>query len=154
MLKRLAGIEAAVDARHLGGRVGWRCHSDDRLPLIGALAADLADERGAVLLACAAPPLVGEKYLFALTVLACAASRAALDARVLAAWVCEAPMPVDTDLLDADAARHLSRSLARGAGRPRFDARADAHAPAPHPSPLLPHEGAILRPARAGEGDP
>lgn len=156
VLKRLAGIEAAVDARHLGGRVGWRCHSDDRLPLIGALAADLAEMSGGSGSRFVQPRHVPrESGLFALTALGSRGiTSAALGARVLAAWVCEAPMPVDTDLLDAvDAARHLSRSLARGAGRPRFDARADAHA-GPHPSPLLPHEGAILRPARAGEGDP
>lgn len=132
VLERLAGFAPALGAQPLGGRVGWRCHSDDRLPLVGALAADLAEVSGGSGSRFAQPRHVPrEAGLFALTALGSRGiASAALGARVLAAWVCEAPMPVDTDLLDAvDAARHLSRSLARGRTHPRIEPRAGFGSP-------------------------
>jgi tRNA 5-methylaminomethyl-2-thiouridine biosynthesis bifunctional protein len=122
VLRRLAGLSlAAPDAGTLGGRVGWRCHADDRLPLVGALPLD--DERAAGA-AAAGARLAQPRHVpraSGLFVLAALGSRgltsAALGAQVLAAWVCDTPMPVDTDLLDAvDAARYRARAARRGAG--------------------------------------
>jgi tRNA 5-methylaminomethyl-2-thiouridine biosynthesis bifunctional protein len=99
----------------LEGRVGWRCHADDRLPLIGPLAA-AAPAPGA---APTQPRHVArEGGLFAITALgARGLTGAMLGARTLAALVCDAPLPIDTDLLDAvDAARHTARAARRRTG--------------------------------------
>lgn len=121
VLKRLAGIDLPqLDVSVLGGRVGWRCHTDDRLPLIGALPAQLGRSAGGARSGSRfAQPrhLPRESGLFTLTALGSRGiTGAALGARVLAAWICDAPLPIDTDLLDAvDAARHASRAVARSA---------------------------------------
>ncbi|MCW5631998.1 MAG: FAD-dependent 5-carboxymethylaminomethyl-2-thiouridine(34) oxidoreductase MnmC [Rubrivivax sp.] len=127
------GMPSGVWPTDLVGRVAWRCHADDRLPLIGALPAAAMEEisAGSRATRLAQPRHVPrEPGLFALTALgARGITSALLGARLLAAWVADAPLPVDTDLLDAvDAARHLSRDVARTASatRPRKPA-ASAH---------------------------
>jgi tRNA 5-methylaminomethyl-2-thiouridine biosynthesis bifunctional protein len=134
--RRLTGQEPGMppgsSPADLAGRVAWRCHADDRLPFVGALAAAAMEEisAGSRATRLAQPRHVPrEAGLFALTALGSRGiASALLGARLLAAWVADAPLPVDTDLLDAvDAARHLSRDLARTANA----ARSRHHAAAP-----------------------
>jgi len=102
----------------LAGRVGWRCVTPDRLPLIGAVPAfGLTD--GAV-----APPgrethrldqprmVPREPGLFVFTGLGSRGiTWSALGARLLTSWITGAPFPVEASLIDAvDAARYVSRS--------------------------------------------
>jgi len=122
VLQRLTGVTlrpGTLDT--MAGRVAWRCHTDDRLPLVGALpAADIAGGEAAAPARAGQPRHVPrEDGLFALTALGSRGiTSAALGARVLAAWVCGAPLPIDTDLLDAvDAARHRARAARRAAAR-------------------------------------
>lgn len=119
VLARLTGsAPSPTDLGSLAGRVGWRCHTDDRLPLVGALPAG-ADTIDAGASRLAQPRHVPrEPGLFALTALGSRGiTSAALGGRVLAAWVCGTPLPVDTDLLDAvDAGRYRARA-ARVHGR-------------------------------------
>jgi len=124
VLARLTGkvLSPAVFGA-LTGRVAWRCHTDDRLPLVGAVPAS-ADTLAAGASRLAQPRHVPrEPGLFALTALGSRGiTSAALGAHVLAAWICGAPLPVDTDLLDAvDAARYRAR-----AARPRGGDRTKA----------------------------
>ena len=115
-LQRLTGWSPAVDARQLGGRVGWRLLADDRLPLLGPLAAAAhtmarpADQ----------PRLVPRQPgLFVFTALGSRGiSQAALGAEVLASWLTGDPVPLPAALLDAlDAARFTSRAVRRAARR-------------------------------------
>ncbi len=119
VLARLTGAAVSLpDAGALAGRVGWRCHTDDRLPLVGAVPAS-TDTLAAAASRLAQPRHVPrEPGLFVLTALGSRGiTSAALGARLLAAWIGGAPLPVDTDLLDAvDAARYRARS-ARAQGR-------------------------------------
>jgi tRNA 5-methylaminomethyl-2-thiouridine biosynthesis bifunctional protein len=125
VLARLTGKAPLIEASalaSLAGRAALRWHADDRLPLIGALpaAALPVDLRAAPASGWTQPRHVPrEQGLFALTALGTRGiAGAALGARVLAAWACGAPMPLDTDLLDAvDAARHFARA-ARSPGAP------------------------------------
>lgn len=122
VLQRLAGLRLDLpEPGVLGGRVGWRCHADDRLPLVGALPLDDARpaREGAAGARLSQPRHVPRAS--GLFVLGALGSRgltgAALGAQVLAAWVCDTPFPVDTDLLDAvDAARYRAREARRGLG--------------------------------------
>ncbi|MBK9135568.1 MAG: tRNA (5-methylaminomethyl-2-thiouridine)(34)-methyltransferase MnmD [Betaproteobacteria bacterium] len=116
---RPAAPGAASDLSALDGRVGWRWHTDDRLPLIGALPLrDGAPGTAHALASRLAQPrhVPRDAGLFVLAALGSRGiTSAALAAHVLAAWICDPPMPVDTDLLDAvDAARYVSRAARRG----------------------------------------
>jgi tRNA 5-methylaminomethyl-2-thiouridine biosynthesis bifunctional protein len=100
----------------LDSRVGYRCHSDDRLPVVGAVAALAGNGRTMRASELAQPRRVPRQSgLYVLTALgARGIASATLGAQVLAAWVAGSPMPIDTDLLDAvDAARHVSREARR-----------------------------------------
>jgi tRNA 5-methylaminomethyl-2-thiouridine biosynthesis bifunctional protein len=114
-LQRLAGHLAPADNTALAGRVGWRLHSPDRLPLAGALPAwpwapgQRADQ---------ARLLPRRQGLFVLTGLgARGLTLAPLMARLVAAQATGTPWPVEQDLADAvDPARWLVRQ-ARAATR-------------------------------------
>jgi tRNA 5-methylaminomethyl-2-thiouridine biosynthesis bifunctional protein len=100
----------------LDSRVGYRCHSDDRLPVVGAVAALAGNGRTMRASELAQPRRVPRQSgLYVLTALgARGIASATLGAQVLAAWVAGSPMPIDSDLLDAvDAARHVSREARR-----------------------------------------
>jgi tRNA 5-methylaminomethyl-2-thiouridine biosynthesis bifunctional protein len=111
-LATLANRDAAQGA--LGGRVGWRAVTPDRLPLIGAL----PDLEGLTALRRRDQPRLVPRLRDAqggLYVFTGLGSRgitwAALGARVLASWVTGAPCPIESDLRDAlDPARAALRS--------------------------------------------
>lgn len=113
-LRRLTGSACAFAPEALQGRTGWRCVSDDRLPLIGAapnLAAQLShswDQPRKV------PRLPG-LYLFA-GLGSRGITWSALGAQALASAITGAPSPLECSLLDAiDPARFLSRRVRRTA---------------------------------------
>lgn len=114
-LQRLTGLHAPAGPTGLGGRVGWRLHSPDRLPLAGALpawpwpAGQRTDQ---------ARLLPRQQGLFVLTGLgARGLTLAPLMAELVAAQAMGTPWPVEQDLADAvDPARWLVRQ-ARAAGR-------------------------------------
>ncbi len=121
-LGELLGLAAPPEAARLEGRVGFRWTSDDRLPVIGAVPADLA-----AVLAEGCPrtpsPRSDQPRFIArasgLFVIAGLGSRgiasAALGSQLLAAAITGAPLPAEADLLDAvDPARFLSRDFRRG----------------------------------------
>jgi tRNA 5-methylaminomethyl-2-thiouridine biosynthesis bifunctional protein len=124
---RLAGLLArppSIDLSALGGRVGFRWSSADRLPLIGAVPLEAA---GAALGLDAgvassprpdqprfAPRAPGLHAFIGLGSRGIAAS--ALGGRIVASWITGAPMPIEADLLDAiDPARFASRHHRRQA---------------------------------------
>ncbi|MBX3608066.1 MAG: FAD-dependent 5-carboxymethylaminomethyl-2-thiouridine(34) oxidoreductase MnmC [Piscinibacter sp.] len=107
-LATLTGVTPAVAAEDCTGRVGWRCSSRDRLPLIGALpdAGAAVDQLRFV---------TRQPGLFVFTGLGSRGiTWAALGARVLASWVCGTPAPVEARLLEAvDPARFALRARRR-----------------------------------------
>jgi tRNA 5-methylaminomethyl-2-thiouridine biosynthesis bifunctional protein len=106
-LGALSPAWSGVDPAWLNGRVGWRCTSRDRLPLIGAV--PLSDGGGGRR---DQPRFVArETGLHLFTALGSRGiTGAALGAAVLAAWMTGAPMPVGASLRDAlDPARFLVR---------------------------------------------
>jgi tRNA 5-methylaminomethyl-2-thiouridine biosynthesis bifunctional protein len=115
-LARLTGQAIDADGRMVTGRTGWRCVTDDRLPLIGAVP-DLA--------AVAASESIPDRprrvpRLPGLFVFSGLGSRgitwSALGAQTLAASISGAPMPMEASLLDAvDPARFVSRTVRRKA---------------------------------------
>jgi tRNA 5-methylaminomethyl-2-thiouridine biosynthesis bifunctional protein len=115
-LQRLTGLQAPPGFEGLGGRVGWRLHSPDRLPLAGALpawpwsAGQRADQ---------ARLLPRRQGLFVLTGLgARGLTLAPLMADLVAAQATGTPWPVEQDLADAvDPARWLVRQARAAAGR-------------------------------------
>lgn len=115
-LQRLTGLLAPAGFEGLGGRVGWRLHSPDRLPLAGALpawpwpAGQRADQ---------ARLLPRRQGLFVLTGLgARGLTLAPLMADLVAAQATGTPWPVEQDLADAvDPARWLVRQARAAAGR-------------------------------------
>lgn len=116
-LARLTGHAVAPASCH--GRVGWRCSTPDRLPLIGAVP-DLARIQASPGLRLDQPRLLPRQP--GLYVFSGLGSRgiawAHLGARLLSHWIDGAPCPVEADLRDAvDVARHLSKA-ARRAGAP------------------------------------
>ncbi len=122
VLARLTGASRTVpDLGALSGRVGWRCHTDDRLPLVGAVpvGSDSPELRTAARLT-QPQHVTREPGLFVLTALGSRGiTSAALGAHLLAAWICGTPMPVDADLLDAvDPARYRSREARSGRAAP------------------------------------
>lgn len=120
-LARLGGLAQppSVPAAALRGRVGWRCSTPDRLPLIGGVP-DL-DRIGAdPAMRLDQPRLLPRRPgLYVFTGLGSRGiAWAHLGARLVAHWVTGAPCPVEADLRDAvDVARHLSKA-ARRAARP------------------------------------
>ncbi|MEQ1807036.1 MAG: bifunctional tRNA (5-methylaminomethyl-2-thiouridine)(34)-methyltransferase MnmD/FAD-dependent 5-carboxymethylaminomethyl-2-thiouridine(34) oxidoreductase MnmC [Burkholderiaceae bacterium] len=126
-LERLArlvplGQPPSVDA--LQGRVGWRCASLDRLPVIGAVpredsASPARDDQ---------PRRVArEAGLFVFVGLGSRGiTWSALGGRLLASWITGAPAPVPANLIDAvDPARFVTRRARRrnqGAGVPGLGA--------------------------------
>jgi tRNA 5-methylaminomethyl-2-thiouridine biosynthesis bifunctional protein len=116
-LQRLLDRPFDIGLDQLGGRTGWRCVVEDRLPLIGAVPDSTAcnpprDQARLV-------PRVPGLYVFA-GMGSRGITWSALGARVLASWVTGAPAPVEADLLDAvDPARFVVRRLRRAAREPR-----------------------------------
>jgi len=115
-LQRLTGLPPPADRTTLAGRVGWRLHSPDRLPIAGALPdwpwppSQRADQ---------ARLLPRRQGLFVLTGLgARGLTLAPLMARLVAAQATGTPWPVEQDLADAvDPARWLVRQARAAAGR-------------------------------------
>ncbi len=113
-LQRLTGLQPPADAASWSGRAGWRLHSDDRLPIAGAL--PLAPLPPGLRLD-QARLLPRESGLFVLTALgARGLTLAPLLARLVAAQASGTPWPLEQDLADAvDPGRWLVRK-ARGRG--------------------------------------
>jgi tRNA 5-methylaminomethyl-2-thiouridine biosynthesis bifunctional protein len=120
-LARLVGLAAAPALADLSGRTSQRWLSRDRLPVIGAVPASLAESAG-LGVAAPAPGRLDQPRLVArvpgLYVFSALGSRgiasSALGAQLLAAAIAGAPAPVEADLLDAvDPARFLVRQFRR-----------------------------------------
>ena len=111
ILRRLTGWQGEVDPAQLGGRVGWRLHTDDRLPLLGPM--PLAPEHGQRADQARLLPRVRGLYLF--TALGSRGiTQAALGGELLAAWISGTPLPLPAPLLDAlDPARYICRAARR-----------------------------------------
>lgn len=108
MLAPSAALPAAAD---LQGRVAWRSVASDRLPLVGAVP---DPERPA----CASQRLQQQPRLPGLHVVSALGSRgvgfAVLGGQVLAAMISSAPVPLESDLVDAlDPARFALREARR-----------------------------------------
>jgi tRNA 5-methylaminomethyl-2-thiouridine biosynthesis bifunctional protein len=111
-LQRLSGRPWPLATSRLEGRVGWRVHARDRLPLVGAVPQAAVERAGATR---------QEQARFiarlpGLHVLAAFGSRgltqAMLAGEVVAAMVTGTPLPVGSTLLDAiDAARFAARAV-------------------------------------------
>jgi tRNA 5-methylaminomethyl-2-thiouridine biosynthesis bifunctional protein len=115
-LLRLCGLGSSVLASALQGRVGWRCASGDRLPLIGAVPASQAgaatetrtDQARFV-------PREAGLYVF-IGLGSRGITWSALGARLLACTICGSPAPLPTGLIDAvDPARFRMRRARRAA---------------------------------------
>lgn len=98
-LQRLTGLQAPADASLLQGRTGWRLHSDDRLPIAGAVPwvqmppGQRLDQ---------AKLLPREPGLFVLTALgARGITLAPLLGQLVAAMAGGTPWPLEQDLADA-----------------------------------------------------
>jgi tRNA 5-methylaminomethyl-2-thiouridine biosynthesis bifunctional protein len=117
-LERLMDLTGSMLASTpLAGRVGWRCITVDRLPILGAVA-DPAAMAGDCGLRLEQPRFVPRlPGLFVFTALASRGiTWSALGARAVAAMVCGTPCPIEADLLDAvDAGRFVSRAARRAA---------------------------------------
>jgi tRNA 5-methylaminomethyl-2-thiouridine biosynthesis bifunctional protein len=108
---RLLGRAPAHDVTALEGRVAWRVHTRDRLPLVGAVpdlqaarparrdAPRLVPRRPGLYLHCA----LGSRGL----------TTAALAGELIAAMVTGAPWPLEADLVDAIDPARLATSCAR-----------------------------------------
>lgn len=113
-LRRLTGWTGAVQAGGLGGRVGWRLQSDDRLPLLGPVPdGGAAPGKRRIDQPRRVPRHAG---LFVFTALGSRGiTQAALGAETLASWITGDPLPLPASLLDAlDPARFASRAVRRG----------------------------------------
>ena len=111
-LRRLCGLQAPADTLALQGRVGWRLHADDRLPIAGAVPQALlppGQRKDQPRLLPRAPGL------FVLTALgARGLTLAPLLARLVAAQATGTPWPLEQDLADAvDPARWIVRAARR-----------------------------------------
>jgi tRNA 5-methylaminomethyl-2-thiouridine biosynthesis bifunctional protein len=115
-LRRLCGLGASVVAATLQGRVGWRCASADRLPLIGAVPALRAN-------ADTVPRIDQARFVpreAGLYVFIGLGSRgitwSALGAKLLASKICGSPAPLPAGLIDSvDPARFCVRLARRAA---------------------------------------
>lgn len=108
-LQRLCGLQAPSDPSQWQGRVGWRLHTDDRLPIAGALP---LPEMPSGTRADQARLLPRERGLFVLTALgARGLTLAPLLGRLIAAQAIGSPWPLEQDLADAiDPARWRVRA--------------------------------------------
>ena len=98
-VQRLCGLQAPADPAEWQGRVGWRLHSDDRLPIAGALALPSFAEGTR---ADQARLLPRERGLFVLTALgARGLTLAPLLGRLVAAQATGSAWPLEQDLADA-----------------------------------------------------
>ena len=111
-LRALTGLAAPADPSQWQGRVGWRLHADDRLPIAGALplqamALNARQDQARL--------LPRESGLFVITALgARGLTLAPLLARLVAAQATGGPWPLAQDLADAiDPARWLVRAARR-----------------------------------------
>ena len=138
-LARLLPRAASLDAQATEGRVGFRCATIDRLPLIGAVPAEFV---AASAVGMHLPDAIARRREQAawiaratgLFVFAGLGSRgiatAILGARVLASQITGSPSPLEADLLDAvDPARFLSRAWRRGESQPASAGAAAAQPP-------------------------
>jgi len=118
----LLGLRALPAPDRLVGRVGFRWVSDDRLPIIGAVPASVAEGVADGFVGSRSPRFDQPRFMArapGLFVCCALGSRgiasAAFGAEVLAAAIAGAPLPAEADLLDAiDPARFLSRGFRRG----------------------------------------
>ena len=113
-LQRLTGLQPAPEAP-LSGRTGWRLHTDDRLPICGALPAlqmPPGQRAGQARL------LPREPGLFVLTALgARGLTLAPLLAQLVAAQASGTPWPLEQDLVDAiDPGRWRVRAARQATG--------------------------------------
>lgn len=111
-LRALSGKPWPIDVGALAGRVAWRTHSRDRLPLVGGVPADdAAGPRGDQ------PRFIArEPGLFVAAALGSRGlAQAPLAGEIVAAMIAGAPLPIGAPLLDAiDPARFAARAR-RGA---------------------------------------
>ena len=131
-LATLLGVADAPSVERLGGRVGFRWVTDDRLPIIGAVPASVAERIAPGFVATPSPRLDQPRFVArapGLFVCCALGSRgiasATLGAEVLAAAISGAPLAVEADLLDAiDPARFVTRGFRRDeAARQRATSR-------------------------------
>ena len=110
-LQRLSGRAWPTAGADLSGRVGWRLHTRDRLPLIGGVALP-AHERAAASRQDQPRFIARRPGLHVLTALGSRGlTQATLAAELLAAMISGTPAPVGASLLDAvDAARFDARA--------------------------------------------
>jgi tRNA 5-methylaminomethyl-2-thiouridine biosynthesis bifunctional protein len=121
-LAELLGLASVPEPGSLAGRAGFRWVSDDRLPIVGAVPADVAERAIAGVVAAASPRLDQPRFVARAPGLfvACALgsrgiASAALGGQLLAAAISGAPAPAEADLIDAiDPARFTSRRFRRG----------------------------------------
>jgi len=111
-LQRLSGSGFALRAALLNGRVGWRCVSNDRLPLIGAVPDEQVHSPPQAVLLRQMPRRAG------LYVFSALGSRgigwAALGGQVLASLISGTAVPLESSLVDAvDPARFALRAARR-----------------------------------------
>jgi tRNA 5-methylaminomethyl-2-thiouridine biosynthesis bifunctional protein len=116
-LQRLTGLQPSP-AADMQGRVGWRLHSDDRLPVAGAVPRAAVAPGQRLEQARWLPRQAG---LFVLTALgARGLTLAPLMGRLVAAQVTGTPWPLEQDLADAvDPGRWIVRAARAAAGRPQ-----------------------------------
>ena len=121
-LAALLGLAEPPPLDRLGGRVGFRWASDDRLPIIGAVPARVAESMAPGFVGARSPRWDQPRFVArapGLFVCCALGSRgiasAVLGAEVLGAAIVGAPLPAEADLLDAiDPARFLTREFRRG----------------------------------------
>lgn len=116
-LARLTGWAAPLAPQdpRLGGRVGWRFVTDDRLPLVGPV--PVAQPQGPRLEQPRQVPRMPGLWLLA-ALGSRGITQAALAGELLAAWMTEAPWPVPASLADAlDPARFVARAARQKASQ-------------------------------------
>jgi len=136
-LAALLGLAEPPPLDRLGGRVGFRWASADRLPIIGAVPASVAESLAPGFVAARSPRWDQPRFVArapGLFVCCALGSRgiasAALGAEVLAAAIVGAPLAAEADLLDAiDPARFLTREFRRGEAARRRPAAGRAQPP-------------------------
>ncbi len=100
------GRPITINPHQLGGRVGWRCSTPDRLPVLGPVPIANAHCAGTQ------PRHVSrEPGLYVFTALGSRGiTLAPLLGEVLASWITGAPMPIEASLVDAiDAGRFIAQ---------------------------------------------
>lgn len=151
-LARLTGWTAPLgaDDPRLGGRVGWRFVTDDRLPLVGPV--PVAQPQGPRLEQPRQVPRLPGLWLLA-ALGSRGITQAALAGELLAAWMTNAPWPVPASLADAlDPARFVARAArqkasqtARTAHNPQAADAAAVPAATPAPAAAAPSPGPLSR---------